>query len=43
MHPESIGFSPHHCIKETYCDGCGCPESSGEHGMDCYRYDEENS
>lgn len=20
------------------CDGCGCPESSGEHGMDCHRY-----
>lgn len=23
---------------ETYCEHCKCPESSGQHGMDCPRY-----
>jgi hypothetical protein len=35
MHPESIGFTPQHAVNETYCPGCGNPESSAEHGIGC--------
>jgi len=37
LHPESLGFQIHHTFVETYCDGCGNPESSYEHGDDCPR------
>jgi len=35
MHPESLGFQMNHTFTETYCPGCGNPESSGEHGAGC--------
>ncbi|ROR91795.1 hypothetical protein EDD33_2670 [Nocardioides aurantiacus] len=40
MNAESLGFQMHHNWVETYCGGCGNPESSGEHGTDCPRYDD---
>jgi hypothetical protein len=35
MHAESIGFSPQHAVPETYCPGCGNPDSAQEHGIGC--------
>ncbi len=32
-----FGFPDH---IETYCEGCGCPDSSYQHGMDCPRYED---
>lgn len=32
-----LGHSPQHAFTETYCSGCGVPESAGlgQHGLDC--------
>lgn len=35
MKHESLGLQINHTHVETYCTGCGNPESSNEHGLGC--------